>query len=365
MSKREFLMLAQVYDPAKHKVGGYYMSEKLDGVRCFWDGGVSRGMSTVDVPWAGVLDPKTGQRKSKIKSKATGLWSRYGNPIMAPDWFLNTLPCCPLDGELYLGRKSFQQTVSYVRKDIPVDDEWKQISFQVFSTPHIKQVLRTGHIKNAQQLTDIDFQRAEQCIINSPVVEDFHYLDAVGGASFASELAHLSEWIDSSSETVVLTQQVKLPADDEKAAYMVSETLKSILHAGGEGLMLRSPQSVWEPKRVASLLKVKGSLDDEGTLVGYTSGRKTNRGSKHLGKIGALILDYNGKRLELSGLTDDEREFSNSKDIEYAKENPGEDMPPGTSAKCFCIGDRITFTYRELTDDGIPKEARYLRKRTE
>jgi hypothetical protein len=91
----------------------------------------------------------------------------------------------------------------------------------------------------------------------------------------------------------------------------------------------------------------------------------TKRGSKHLGKIGALILDYDGSRLELSGLTDIEREFANNGMAIYAAANPGQDMPNGTFGKCFKVGQLITFKYRELSKDGIPKEARYLRPRGE
>ena len=54
----------------------------------------ARGLRTEDVPYASVIDPKTGNRKAKIKPFATGLWSRYGNVIQAPDWWLNRLPAC-------------------------------------------------------------------------------------------------------------------------------------------------------------------------------------------------------------------------------------------------------------------------------
>ncbi len=92
-NRREFLQLAEPLVLAKRdrkgnlafKVGGKFLSEKLDGTRCFWDGGVSRDLPTDSVPWASILDPKTGKKKAKIKPLATGLWSRYGNPIMAPD----------------------------------------------------------------------------------------------------------------------------------------------------------------------------------------------------------------------------------------------------------------------------------------
>ena len=39
--RREFLQLAERYDAEKHDAAGRYISEKLDGTRCFWDGGLS------------------------------------------------------------------------------------------------------------------------------------------------------------------------------------------------------------------------------------------------------------------------------------------------------------------------------------
>ena len=47
------------------------------------------------MPWASIIDPKTGKKKAKIKPVATGLWCRYGNPIIAPDAFLNLLALLP------------------------------------------------------------------------------------------------------------------------------------------------------------------------------------------------------------------------------------------------------------------------------
>ena len=104
---KEFLQLSHTYRPDVHKVGGCFVSEKLDGTRCFWDGGISRGMKTTDVPWANVNDPKTGLPKKKVKPISTGIWSRYGNPIVAPDDFLDQLPPIMLDGELWAGRGNF------------------------------------------------------------------------------------------------------------------------------------------------------------------------------------------------------------------------------------------------------------------
>jgi DNA ligase-1 len=365
MARREFLMLAQLYNADKHKISGYYASEKLDGVRCFWDGGVSRGKPITEVPWAGVINPKTGQMKTNLNKVATGLWSRYGNPIYAPEWFLNNLPSCPLDGELYAGRKKFQETCSIIKKIKPDDQQWKKIQFAVFSSPAIPAIFQDGQIKNPNQITDINKQKILKWFADQDTIADWVHLTAIGGVPFSAELANLSEWIDTTSDVIFMVLQTKLPADEAEAKAAVTLMLRDIICSGGEGLILRDPSSVWTPKRMPTLLKVKTSLDAEAIIVGFTSGRKTDKGSKLIGRIGAMIVDFNGKRLELAGLTDEERVFSNMQETEFAMNNPGIDMPKNFQGKHFKPGDKITFLYRELTNDGIPKEARYLRKRND
>jgi DNA ligase-1 len=354
-------MLAQPIKEDKHKIGGYYMSEKLDGGRCFWDGGLTRGLATSSVPWAGLLNPKTGQPKKKIKPVATGLWSRYGNPIMAPDWFLNTLPCTPLDGELWAGRGNFQKVMSCVRKDKPVDEQWKEITYGIFGAPDFKEFGKDGEIKNSNQLTDV--RGVAQWMDNLHIEQKEDWV-SLSGTNFGAELANLNEWVDNFNETTFLIHQTKLPADNDEAMIMALEFKMKVITGGGEGVFLRNPAGSWAPERNHDGLKMKGVLDDEGIVTGFTAGRETDKGSKLLGRIGALVLDYKGQRLELSGLNYEEREFSNLNGREWATENPGTDMPPGTEGKHFKKGDKVTFLYRELSDTGIPKEARYFRKRS-
>lgn len=368
MARREFLMQAKVFDPTRHNVGGWYMSEKLDGTRCFWDGGISRSQPTVSIPWAGIIDPRTGQRKKNIKPTATGLWSRYGNPIIAPDWFLNTLPCCPLDGELWAGRGNYQRCRSIVGKHDPISEEWREIQFAVFSTPEFKTFMGDGEVRNANQKTDLrysDFTKWASRLDPDIKAEWVNLKNPGGPASFSMELAYLSEWIDITSENMFLIQQTKLPNNHSQAAETIRNRMRAVITEGGEGLVLRDPAAPWTPKRVHTVLKIKAALDDEAVVVGFTSGRRTNKGSKLLGKIGALVLDYSGKRLELSGLTDAEREWATADMSKYASDFAGEEMPPHFEGKYFRKGDKVTFTYRELTDDGLPKEARYLRIRTD
>jgi DNA ligase-1 len=359
MARREFLQLAKSYKPddPKIKIAGWFVSEKLDGTRCFWDGGISRGLKTKDVPYASVIDPKTGNRKKKIKPRATGLWSRYGNPIMAPDWFLYQLPEQPLDGELWAGRGKFQHCRSICGGDTP-DPRFDQIQYAAYGMPPIARLLLAGEIKNSNFHCNVDAKSLEWFESRTPA----GYLSLVGGANFDDEYSWLCDTL-MNRENVFAHDQIVLPDDEDKAREAAEEFLSNTLDAGGEGIVIRDPKGEWTPKRVNALLKYKPFDDAEGTVVGFTSGRRTDKGSKHLGRIGALILDYKGKRLELSGLTDKEREFLTEEDRHYANEHPGEDMPSDTQGRYFKLGQQVTFKYRELTDDGIPKEARYWRKR--
>ena len=65
----------------------------------------------------------------------------------------------------------------------------------------------------------------------------------------------------------------------------------------------------------------------------------------------------------MAGLTDAEREFLNMDMARTATGRPGQDMPTHFQGKHFKVGDTITIKYRKLTDAGLPKEARYFRKR--
>lgn len=95
------LLLAMSWDNAAD-LSGWWMSEKLDGVRAFWDG--------------------------------KQFLSRQGNLFHAPDWFIEGLPDQALDGELWIDRKKFQRTVSIVRRQ-DKNDLWKEVRFLVFDAP--------------------------------------------------------------------------------------------------------------------------------------------------------------------------------------------------------------------------------------
>lgn len=345
MPKRHFLMLAHNYK--KQHVAGWYLSEKLDGMRAFWDGGASRGMPKAEVAWA-----NTGKDERYVTPPmATGLWSRYGNVIHAPDWWLDSLPAIPLDGELYAGFGFRQDLMRVVKKIEPGD--WSKVKFHCFDMPSYDTVFADGHIDIVNQ----------NCVFQNINVIALLDYQPKKETPFRSTYTLLKRHLED-NKIAVAHPQHKLPMQSFMANIEINAWLDKVTDRGGEGLMLRDPNSCWEAHRSHSLLKVKKLHDMEGTVIGYTTGRETDKGSKLLGLMGAMILELpNGKILELSGFTDEERSLEPSEAVGWAVANPGEKLPVHFQAKHFPRGSKVTFRYRDLTKDGIPQEARYWRKK--
>lgn len=377
LARREFLLLAKTLNFDKHDLTGWYLSEKLDGTRCFWDGGISRGLATKDVPWANILHPRTGEPKKKVKPYSTGLWSRYGNPIIAPDWFLNQLPCCPLDGELWAGRKNFQLCRSICAGDEP-DSRFDKIQFGVFDSPPLAAIFRDGEVKNANFWAQINASKIKRWFRDrakvTSILDDFQDIEDPD-ATFQER----QEWLKSrvpEEGRLFLIPQTPLGADWKTK---VEEELISLVEEGGEGLMFREPSGLWEPKRLVTSLKYKPFEDAEASITSVIAG-KEGRIGQVLGKIGALVCETRIRpardyvTFEIgSGFSMEQRELV-PKLAEWAKEHPGEEIPVWELLnrrdsyvddtrlnETFRLGDRITFKYRELSDDGIPKDPRFWR----
>jgi len=354
-----FLQQANTYKGPEN-IAGFYASEKLDGVRAFWDGGLSRGQRVGNVPYASKVIVSSGKPKKWLDKEATGLWSRYANPIWAPDFFLNQLPCCMLDGELWLGRGNFQKVTACVKRETP-GPEWENIQYKVFGSPNPHMVFSDGHVKSGKNI-DMEIRQKEVLVWagQRDMIEDWKVIDG----NFIHEMAFLNESLSTLPDgPAVLHLQTVLSDDLDLARQQLEDLMEKTLSLGGEGMIVRDPEQVWRPKRASYVLKCKPCEDDEGTIVGFTSGEETDKGSKLLGLIGAVVLEYQGKEFNLSGFTNREREFANDIISSYAAANPGKRMPNEAQGKYFKVGDQITFRYRELTDDKIPKDARYFRKR--
>ena len=96
------LLLAREARPGQSPAG-YLVSEKFDGVRALWDG-----------------------RRLRL---------RGGGEVKAPAWFVAGLPAQALDGELWLGRGRFDEISALVRREQPVEAEWRAVRYLVFELP--------------------------------------------------------------------------------------------------------------------------------------------------------------------------------------------------------------------------------------
>ena len=354
--KPEYLMLAQTFKPGKFSMAGWFLSEKLDGIRAYWDGGLSRGVMASRVPYANTI--KDYRLKQPVE--ATGLWSRTGKVIHAPDHWLDELPNMPLDGELWIDVHSFQELTSIVStKDGSRDADWVKIKYMVFDSPPFMKMFADRTVK----VRDYEFEIKDAMDFYRNLQEEY-MIPTINSTLVKWNFEMVQDWLvrKLNSSVVKPLPQYRLPFNHHEAMKVIDNTLETFLGMGSEGVILRNPISKWIPERSHMILKHKPWSDAEATITGFTSGKETEKGSRLLGMIGALIVDYKGKRLELSGLTDEERRFSDDWSRNYAADNPGEDMPNAVHAAHFDIGQRITFKYRELSDDGVPLKASYYRK---
>lgn len=257
MGKREFLQRASSFDPSRHKIAGWFLSEKLEGVRCLWDGGVSRGMPTHRIPWAATIDALTGTRKKGIIKTATGLWSMYGNPIVAPDWFLDKLPPFACDGTLWAGRDKVGLCKSICERETP-DTKFDQIQYAVYSAPPISRLFMDGEVRNAFTYIDIDFKRIEKWF-KKHIPELTTTSDS---ATFENELFALRAW-SGWGEQVFIHKQVLLPNNNEEAVACICKVTEKLLLDGAAGVIIRDGQSRWTPQYVDSVLEFEKERLDE------------------------------------------------------------------------------------------------------
>lgn len=252
------LLLAHVasddIDPAP-----YLISEKLDGVRAYWDGKTLR--------------------------------FRSGNIVNAPAWFISTLPTQALDGELWLGRGRFEELSGVVRTDKPDDAAWRQIKYMIFELPDAPGTFVQRYQNIRELVRRVNWPQLQ-------AVEHFRLADHAG----------------------------------------LQRKLKQIVRGGGEGLMLHRADALYVTGRSKALLKLKPLLDTEAKVIGHIPGK-----GKFEGLLGSLEVEsLDGKRFRIgTGF------------IDAVRKNPP------------AIGSIVTYKYRGLTKNGLPRFASFLRVRRE
>ncbi|GIU43048.1 ATP-dependent DNA ligase [Shewanella sairae] len=120
---KPLIQLATTASSPISNVSDYLISEKLDGVRGYWDG--------------------------------KNLYSRSGRIIAAPDWFVQHFPKYPLDGELWIKRGAFEQVSAIIRKTKATDTEWSRVLFMVFDLPTETTPFASRYKKAENELTGV------------------------------------------------------------------------------------------------------------------------------------------------------------------------------------------------------------------
>jgi len=218
------ILLAEVYRN-QVDVAKYLVSEKLDGVRAIWDG--------------------------------RNLRFRSGKEINAPRWFIEGLPKQALDGELWMGRGSFERLSGIVRREVPDDGEWRQVRYMIFELP--------GAAGTFGERAEAMRQIARQANVN---------------------------WLREIEQFSVVDRN------------SLQKRFKAVVKAGGEGLMLHRADATYETGRSDTLLKMKPWDDAEATVIGHQPGK-----GKHAGTLGALRVRMDdGREFSLgTGFTDQQR----------------------------------------------------------
>ena len=249
------MMLPRVYSP-EVDVSGWLMSEKLDGVRGYWDG--------------------------------KQLLSKNGNRLYPPEAFVRDWPPFPVEGELWGGRSRFEKTVSIVKKQQP-HNGWLQLKFAIFDVPQ-------------------------------------------SDGRFIERMARAIEWLaEHPTPYAYVIPQAKVRDSDH-----LQQELKRIESLGGEGLIVRRPDTYYKDGRTAEILKVKNYQDAEAKVLAHLPGKGRNQG-----RLGALLVALDdGTQFKIgSGFRDAERE-----------------APPS-------IGEVVTFKHYGKYPSGIPRFPSFLRLR--
>lgn len=249
------IMLPQVYEE-NIDISGWLVSEKLDGVRGYWDG--------------------------------KALLSKNGIAFQPPAAFLVNFPDFAIEGEIWGGRGTFEQTCGAIKKQ-KAHNGWLNLKFAVFDVP-----------------------------------------GADGG--FVKRLEKAKEWfVKNPSDYAFVVPQKLIKNQDE-----LQEELQKVESLGGEGLMVRRPDSPYAPGRNSEILKVKSYQDSEAVIIAHIAGKGKNKG-----KLGSLLVELpSGLRFKIgTGFSDAERE-----------------NPPA-------LGATITFKYYGTYQSGLPKFSSFLRVR--
>jgi ATP dependent DNA ligase domain len=263
----DLLRLSEYKD---QNVSGWLASEKLDGVRAYWDG--------------------------------ENLLSRQGKKLNAPLSFTKNFPKFALDGELYAKELKFEEIQATVMDKLPDEKAWKRLKFHVFDVP-----------------------------------------EASGG--LLDRLEILAKFLKNEpNQNLIIIKQIKMR---DNAQFL--KFTEDIIVKGGEGAVVREPNTPYERKRSKNAFKFKKFKDAECEVIAI------NKGSgKYVKFAGSLTCKALGGK-------DDEEKAGEPKSGTIFKIGSGLSDEQRTNPPN--IGSIITYKFQNLSSYGKPRFPIFLRVR--
>ena len=166
----------------------------------------------------------------------------------------------------------------------------------------------------------------------------FHVFDVVGknhiNKPFCERVNIIKKLVKDACKNIPKCPLIAAPQIVMKSRKEILAFYKKVLKNGGEGLVITAPDSTYDTgkKRSNQRVKLKGRNDAEGKVIGYKMGDEN--------KLKSLNVKFNKITFQL-GIG-----FKN-----FHRVNP---------KKYFPLGTMVTFSYRELNENGKPKEARFV-----
>lgn len=269
---------------------GWLFSEKYDGYRAIWVAELKKFLSRSDKEFHSV------------------------------EWFMKAMPPrVKLDGELWVGRENFE-AMGVVRKKEPEPEEWCAVKYIVYDLPDHPGTFKE-RIKELKKV--VSQSRKRWNIIRKDYPEP--YCDLECPLVFADQ-------------TVIKSQE------------HMDEMYNSIIKNGGEGGMIKCPNSSYEDGRSNYMLKIKPVFDEEAVIFDYSPGK-----GKYKGMLGGFVCKplINMDTYHLID-KDENHEFTVSGMDDEVRENYKITHP---------IGTVITIEHSGKTNKGKPRFARYMRVR--
>ncbi|MBD3841720.1 MAG: DNA ligase [Campylobacterales bacterium] len=170
-------------------ISHWLMSEKLDGIRGYWSG--------------------------------DAMYTKNGNKIAIPNWFITNFPPFELDGELWSKRDDFEFIQSTVL-DSNATLDWEKLTYNIFEVPN-------------------------------------------SDGNFTARLNRANQWFQTHpNKYVKIIEQFHCDSEENLNSF-----LDAIIVKKGEGVIVKDPSKPYHTGRSDFVLKVKKSFDMEGTITGY------------------------------------------------------------------------------------------------